>query len=126
MNRKIEFGNAVTTGKDHRGWFIGKFISDLQSIRKTDDLEIRWSTFQKGEKRPGWVTSNVTHTICILISGRFDIIFPENNYKLSKPGDYVIWGPRVAHKWHAIENSTVISIRWPSDPNDSIPLTNLT
>ena len=50
-----------------------------------------------------------------LISGRFVQKRPDREVELSKPGDYVMWGPGVVHAWKAVEDSVMLTIRWPSE-----------
>ncbi|MEU4674551.1 hypothetical protein AB0F91_42995 [Amycolatopsis sp. NPDC023774] len=33
---------------------------------------------------------------------------------LSTPGDYVLFGPAQAHRWHALGAATMLTVRWPS------------
>lgn len=122
MKQQFEFGNAFKEGADYRGWFVGSFIKDQRSIRKSDDIEVRMSRFVSGSERPDWVTSRKTHTICILISGSFQIIFEKEVCTLKTPGDFVIWGPNFPHKWRALTKAEVVSVRWPSDPDDSVTI----
>ena len=62
-------------------------------------------------------------TISILIKGKFLLIFPEENKEivLEKQGDFVFWDSKVYHGSEALEDSTVLTIRWPSIPNDQKP-----
>jgi len=122
MKNKIEHGNASIDSKDYRQWLIGKFITDKKSLRCTEDLEIKWADCRAGETRKAWASSKVIHSICILISGKFEMIFSEKNYILSEPGDYVIWGPGVSHNWKSITDSIIITVRWPSEPEDSVDI----
>jgi hypothetical protein len=40
--------------------------------------------------------------------------FRDRTVTLSKPGDYVMWGPDVDHKWHVAKDGVLLTIRWPS------------
>jgi hypothetical protein len=60
----------------------------------------------------------------LLIRGRDEIVFPDKRVLLEREGDYTIWGPGVPHKWHVLEESLVITIRWPSVPDDVVYLTD--
>jgi quercetin dioxygenase-like cupin family protein len=35
---------------------------------------------------------------------------------LTRPGDYVVWGPGVDHSWRAEQDAVVLTVRWPSVP----------
>ena len=56
-------------------------------------------------------------TLSILVSpGRFQYSFngPQERFELclEQPGDFVIWGPDLAHCWRVLEPCTVLTIRW--------------
>jgi hypothetical protein len=53
-------------------------------------------------------------TVVLLIEGRFRVELSHGAYVLCKPGDYIMWGPRIGHSWRAEEDSVVVVIRWPS------------
>jgi quercetin dioxygenase-like cupin family protein len=40
---------------------------------------------------------------------------------LTRPGDYVLWGPGVDHSWLAEQESVVVTVRWPSLPGYAVP-----
>ncbi len=73
---------------------------------------MKWGIHPAGEARPDWVTGEKRTTTCILVAGKFALQFRDKDTQLEKPGDYVMWGPYVDHKWEAIDNSTVLTIRW--------------
>jgi quercetin dioxygenase-like cupin family protein len=50
----------------------------------------------------------------LLITGRFRVELTEGPVTLATQGDYLMWGPGIDHTWHAEENSTVLTVRWPS------------
>ena len=33
---------------------------------------------------------------------------------LTREGDYAVWGPAIDHTWEALDDSVVVSVRWPS------------
>ncbi len=59
-------------------------------------------------------------TLSILVSGRFQLEFPSHGcgVTLDRAGDYAIWSPGVSHRWLVIEDAVVVTVRWPSLPND--------
>jgi quercetin dioxygenase-like cupin family protein len=50
----------------------------------------------------------------VLIKGRFQIDLSDASRELNTEGDYVVWGPGIDHCWRAIEDSVVLTVRWPS------------
>lgn len=120
MQPQIIFGNSEIEGKDRRGWFMGHFITPSDDPRATSALEVKWGTHPAGEKRSEWAVNNTATTVSILISGRFRLQFPEREIVLAKQGDYVLWLPGVPHCWLAEEESIVLTVRYPSIPEDSI------
>jgi quercetin dioxygenase-like cupin family protein len=50
------------------------------------------------------------------VKGRFRIELSVGSFVLAEPGDYALWGPGIDHWWVAEEESTVITVRWPSIP----------
>lgn len=110
----ITHGNALTDGADTRGWIVGNFIDPSRGLHHSDDVEIKWGVHQKDQARLEWVTSEVRTTICILVSGRFEMDFRDRTLSLDKPGDYIMWGEGVDHRWRVLEDCVTITVRWPS------------
>ena len=110
------FGNAADDGQDDRGWFLGYFMRGRRSELYSNDVELKWSTHQRGEGGDHPVSeTNVSTSVCILIAGEMHLVFGVETVKMSTLGDYVKWGPGVPHAWMAAENeTTVITVRWPS------------
>lgn len=120
MTTDIQTGNASLDSQDTRGWFVGHFINEQFGLRHRDDIELKWGTHKAGEARADWVTGETRTTIGILISGKFTIEFRDRSVTFENPGDYVIWGPGTDHKWTADEDTTWLTIRWPSSPTEAI------
>lgn len=110
---KIVFGNAYND-RNPRQWLIGHFIEPQKGLLFNEDVEIKWGTVKAGEEKSFWVKSTHAKTISILIKGKFIISFPDCEYVLEKEGDYVLWGTEIAHTWKALEDSVLITVRWPS------------
>ena len=109
----IHSGNAVEAGRATRGWLMGHFAKGpLQS----HDLEVKWWTHPKGDARPDWSPPSSVRTLNVLISGKFVLVFPEREVTLEKEGDFVLFGPGVAHSFRSLEDSLVLTVRWPSLP----------
>jgi len=119
MPPKVVFGNASVEGTNRWGWFLGHFITPTDNPRSTPLLEVKWGVHKAGDGRNQWATNVEATTLSILINGRFRLQFPEQEFVLSREGDYVLWCPGVPHYWSAEEDSTVVTVRWPSKPEDS-------
>lgn len=111
----IQTGNAELDSLATRGWFIGSFLGPDGGIRNTQDIEVKWGVHQAGEARDEWVTGETRTTLAILVSGEFVMEFRDKTIDLSAPGDYVMWDPGVDHKWHAVKDCTLLTVRWPSN-----------
>ncbi len=112
---KIHFGNASDDGHERRGWFVGHFMPD-GDVRRSGDVEIKWGVHPAGEERTQWQEEETRTTVLLLVEGRWRIELPGASHVLERPGDYAMWGPGVGHSWRAEEDSTVVTIRWPSRP----------
>jgi hypothetical protein len=111
----IHVGNAGSEGAARRGWIIGHFLPEGDPRRSTD-VEIKWGVHPAGDERTS--RSEVEHrtTVVLLASGRFEVLFDTRVVELREPGDYAMWGRGVGHSWRAVEDSVVVTIRWPSTP----------
>ena len=122
MQPKVVFGNADVEGASRWGWFLGHFIAPTDDPRSTPTLEVKWSVHEAGDGRSQWAMNVEATTLSILIKGRFRLQFPEQEFLLSREGDYVLWSPGVPHCWSAESDCTVLTIRWPSMPGDSVAM----
>ncbi len=120
MPPQVVFGNAQVEGANRWGWFLGNFVTPIDDPRSTSLLEVKWGVHKAGEARSEWAVNEEATTLSILIHGRFLLQFPEQEFLLSREGDYVIWIPGVSHSWSAEADSTVVTVRWPSKPEDSV------
>lgn len=126
----VAYGNAADasspprspTTTNNTNWWIGHFISPSDILRHNTHVETKWAVHPQGRSRPsGFVKNNMATSMAVLVSGAHRIVFqhPPASVTLTNPGDYVIWGPNVLHSWTALLNhTTVLTIRWPSIPND--------
>ena len=110
------FGNAVDASKDTRGWLLGHFMPGTDNPLRTGDVELKWYTHAKGEMRDQWAPANHVTTLNILIRGNFVLLFPDREVPLEREGDFVLFGPGVAHSFRSVEESLVLTVRWPSKP----------
>ncbi|HYC57161.1 MAG TPA: signal peptidase I [Candidatus Binatia bacterium] len=112
-------GNCRKDDAGERGWFVGHFFGDGGDLRFTTDVEVKWATHPAGDTRPAWSRNRTATTISILISGRFRVSFAGGDVVLCEQGDYVLWAAGVPHHWVAEEESTIVTVRWPSLAGDS-------
>ena len=110
----IVFGNAVEASKNTRGWLLGHFMPGAENPLRSDDVELKWFTHPKGDARAEWAPGNPVRTLNVLIRGRFALLFPERQVTLANEGDYVLFGPGVPHSFRSLEESLVLTVRWPS------------
>lgn len=78
------------------------------------DLEVKRFTHAKNETRPEWSPASDVRTLNILIRGRFVLLFPDEEVLLEKEGDFVLFGPGIAHSHRSEEESLMLTVRWPS------------
>ncbi len=110
------FGSAGDPATSSRGWFVGHFMPGEDNPLRTSDVEMKWFTHAKGETRPEWSPPSPVRTLNILIRGRFVLLFPDHEVLLQNEGDYVMFGPDIAHSYRCEEESVVMTVRWPSTP----------
>ncbi len=99
-----------------RGWLLGHFMGEAGGVRASDAVEVKWGVHPTGQGRDGWATGEERTTLLILLRGRFRLDLSVGSVTLEREGDYAVWGPGIDHSWHAEEDSTVITVRWPSVP----------
>ena len=114
-------GNAGGGGAPYRGWLVGHFAGAPDAPTRTEAVEVKWGVHPAGERRATAAVNARATTLSILVRGRFRLRFPDRVVVLEREGDYALWEPGVAHDWLAEEESVVVTVRWPSVPNDSRP-----
>lgn len=120
---RIAVGNAHEDGKRYGSWFVGHFVeSDPPALSKTGHVEVQLRRHPGGTRRNGWSKNRQAHTLVVLIKGRFVVEFPHVEVVLEEEGDYSLWPPGLAHSWRAEEDSLVVTVRWPSLPDDALPV----
>lgn len=113
----VAVGNAMIDGVSQHGWWVGHFVNE-KSGRHSKLVETKWAVHPKGASHDGLVYNRQATTMAILISGKHRVILPDADVLLEYAGDYVIWGPNIAHSWTAVENSVILTVRWPSVQSD--------
>jgi quercetin dioxygenase-like cupin family protein len=110
------FGNAAHASRDTRGWFLGHFVAGDESPLRSEDVELKWFVHAAGESRPEWSPPSPARTLNLLLRGRFVLRFPDGEVALEREGDFVVFGPGVSHSYRSVEESLVLTVRWPSLP----------
>jgi hypothetical protein len=113
------FGNAAEDNVADTGWFVGQFVADTMGHRHQTAVELKWGVHRCGQSRPGGSEANgVATTISILVRGKLETVFTvagqPHVVRLEREGDYIVFGPEVKHDWEALEDSIVLSVRFPS------------
>ena len=107
-------GNAVAAAKQTRGWLLGHFMPGADNPLRTDEVEVKWFVHPEGDARPEWAPGNPVRTLNVLVRGNVVPLFPDREVPLTREGDFVLFGPGVPHSFRAIEESLVLTVRWPS------------
>lgn len=109
-------GNVSEASAKTRGWFLGHFMPGAENPLRSEAVELKWWTHAKGETRPEMAPGNPVRTLNVLIRGRFVLVFPDQEVLLEKEGDFVLFGPGMPHSYRSVEESLVLTVRWPSLP----------
>jgi mannose-6-phosphate isomerase-like protein (cupin superfamily) len=109
-------GNVTEASAGNRGWFIGHFMPGEDNPLHSRAVELKWFTHPEGDVRSEWSPEIPVRTLNILIRGRFVIVLPDQEVALEREGDFVLFGPGVAHSYRSLEESLVLTVRWPSRP----------
>jgi hypothetical protein len=119
---EVSWGNGLDEGSraSRRGWFVGHFVAPSTGPAATDMVEVKWGVHAAGEIKAIEGVNQSATTMSLLVSGRFHLDFPSHgrSVTLVRAGDYAIWSPGVSHRWRVLEDAVVITIRWPSRPDD--------
>ena len=124
MNDVIATGNALQDGGgERRGWFIGHFADPSDGLKSTSAVEVKWGVHARGEQKSALAHNLRAATLSVLVSGAFQVDFPDQGQSITlrAPGDYVLFAPGVPHRWTALEDTVILSVRWPSLPGDQQP-----
>jgi hypothetical protein len=109
----VAHGNAARSGREYREWFTGRFIPPEFGLRSAP-VELKWSRREQGWSR-GWSGPATGTSITLLIEGSMALTFKgrgQQTVVLDEPGDYVMWGPGERHNCLALEDCTVLTVRW--------------
>lgn len=117
--RGLTTGHADALPPERRGWLLGRFG---EGPLEDSDLEVKWARHRAGERRHETVRNLRARSLSILVAGRFRFTFVSKEGRsevlLERPGSWVLWEPGLGHEWEALEDATVLTVRWPSLPGD--------
>jgi len=116
---KILKGNLSQEAVKHRGWILGHFMEEGSPF-KTGNVGIKWGNHKKGDHKEIVAKNSLSHSLGILIRGKFTFVFQDQTISLDQEGDYVYYPSGTAHSWIVDEDCLILTIRWPSVPNDQI------
>ncbi len=123
-DKVLSWGNAGDDGyrDGRRGWFVGHFNDPAAGPAATDAVEVKWGIHAAGETKSVEGVNQTATTLSILVRGRFHLDFPSHgqSVRLERAGDYALWAPGVSHHWQVIEDSVIITVRWPSLADDQV------
>jgi hypothetical protein len=116
----ISGGNAIADGAQTRGWFIGHFMPEETPLWDPT-VEIKYSLSAKGRSRSreDATASSAQRSLQILVAGKVktSLVIEDGHDQhvlLEKPGDWCLWEAHAVHYWEILEDSVIITIRWPS------------
>lgn len=130
MDNRITTGNACEDGKEFRFWIAGSiekwcrengipFDAQRYGLRNTEEIELKWGVYNKGEERTVWASSSAMTGMSILIRGGSTFYFRDGGkvkeVRLRSEGDYVMWKESIEHTWKMDEDSVFLTLRWQSD-----------
>lgn len=117
--KKVRFKvDNVKNYKDKRGWLCGQFFPE-ESILKTNNLEVKYGTFEVGEEIQKHYHP-YGEEVLIIIKGKMKAIYDGEEFTLSE-GDFVFQKPEVRETLFQItEAVSYITARTPSVPSNKV------
>jgi hypothetical protein len=109
----IESGNAEQLGAERRGWMLGHFLPGGSPLH-SEAVEVKWARHAAGECREAWTAKPGVLSISILVRGHFVLEFAGRRVELAREGDFAYWSGEERHTWRAVEESVIVTVRWPS------------
>lgn len=108
-------GNATDDAQTGNGWIIG-FTLDKKSPLYSEDIGIKWSVLEKGDRRES-VHPEIEglHTLQILVRGKMKILIGGEEKIQENMGEYLYWNNNQSHTSEALEGSVCLTIRWPAN-----------
>ncbi|GAB0494382.1 hypothetical protein MMPV_005675 [Pyropia vietnamensis] len=146
----LAVGNAAVNGSATRGWLVGHFLApDNPASSRHVEVKWS-AHAAGAANAGGVAVNTVGTSMALLVRGHHRLFFPElpadegrageggaegeegggegksgltkagRVVDLVNEGDYVLWAPGVAHTWVAVEDSAVVTVRWPSLGGDQV------
>jgi hypothetical protein len=138
LPENVEFSNAGAVDTNGTGWFIGfsewskskginlRYVPGDQDLR---GLCVKWFMHAAGDPNGHGKPLSEGRTFSILAgaASEFRIEFSRSPgfepaftlaHTLRKPGDFVIWGEGLHHRWFSIKPACIMTIRW--SPQDGV------
>jgi hypothetical protein len=131
LRNRVESGNAGAVETCGTGWFVGfsewsKQGTGLRHIAHdvpSTELCVKWFVHQPGDPNGQGKPLSAGRTLSILAGspGDFRIEFSLDPgftpgttllHDLRSPGDFVIWGEGLYHRWACVESSCILTVRW--------------
>lgn len=122
-------GNAITDGGG--GWFIGNWQA-TGTMRNRSGILMKYGIHHAGEEcADAWKTVDKVTVSILLDGGPFVHWFRNDPCKitpfsdgtkedvrvLERAGDYLIYEPKVLHKWKALRDAIVLTMQFPPEQN---------
>jgi hypothetical protein len=136
LPENVEFGNAGALDTRGTGWFVGfsewskSSGANLRHVPATVDLRglcVKWFMHKAGD--PNGIGKPVSEgrTLSILAGepSEFRLEFslaepfePRSTlvHTLREPGDFVIWGEGIYHRWSSVRPACILTVRWSPQP----------
>ena len=137
----IEIGNAGAVDTSGTGWIIGfsewtKSTSEPSANLRymaqdalAQTLHMKWMEHPANDDRGTHKPPSEGRTVSILVSetGCFRIQFAPTaafaneqvvEARLSKHGDFAIWGENIHHRWFVDDRATILTLRWIPVPTE--------
>jgi quercetin dioxygenase-like cupin family protein len=93
------------------GWMIGDFAP---SLHRTNDFEVGLKSFKTLDREPNHVQQIATEAT-LVVSGHIRM-----GTHYLKTGEILVVEPGEVCDFEALEDSTVLAIKWPSLPDDKV------
>lgn len=129
----VELGNATNFSPQGGGWLVGygdnfknPTLRRMAKNALAHTVGLKWMVHKTGD--PNGTNKPISDgcTISILISetGDFQLEFSTRSdfadtskgiyllHRLTKMGDFVVWGGGIHHRWAVPADSTILTVRW--------------
>jgi hypothetical protein len=110
-------GNFNTDRKGESDWVMG---FNPEALVQSKEVGLKWAKLKKGENKPIPFVNKISKTLSVLITGKIKVTWTDDgsSVTLEKEGDFVYSPPGRPHTREVLEDSFIISIRWPAIDGD--------